>query len=274
MSIFRHMAGSIHAKHIQCALGPGVQANQSVEDAWELLMTEADGYDPLSRISLVLDGNHPVGYIGFDSLDSSQKDVASVAEPIPPDGLVSAETPVLEVAKLFSKESRHFYFVLQESQITGTVHYEDLLGPQFKLCLFALTLELETAALDLALKDPAASWSVLSEGRKRKAMLAYNDRYSRTPDPERLPIDQLLGCTMFIDKGKILRKRRLIADSPGEIDSLFDTADHVRNSCAHTDPDKEFVSLLLDRASIQGFIAKTEEMIASMRRRLRSLAAK
>ncbi len=237
-------------------------------------MTEADGYDPLSKISLVLAGDRPVGYIGLDSLDSNQKDVASVAEPIPADGLVSADTPVLEVARLFAKESRHFYFVLQESQITGTIHYEDLLGPQFKLCLFALTLELETTALDLALKDPAASWSVLSEGRKRKAMLAYNDRYSREPDPERLPIDQLLGCTMFIDKGKILRKQRLIADPPNEIDSLFDTADRVRNSSAHTDPDKEFVRLLLDRASIQGFIAKTEKMIASMRRKLRNSGGK
>jgi hypothetical protein len=274
MSIFRHLAGSVHAKHIQCALGPTVQANQSIEDAWELLMTEADGYDPLSRISLVLAGDRPVGYVGFDSLDSSLKDVASVAEPIPADGLVSADTPVLEIAKLFSKESRHFYFVLQESQITGTIHYEDLLGPQFKLCLFALTLELETTALDLALKDPAASWSVLSEGRKRKAMLAYNERYSRDPDAERLPIDQLLGCTLFIDKGKILRKRRMIAGGPNEIDSLFGKADRVRNSCAHTDPDKEFVHLLLDRASMQGFIAKTEGMIASMRRQLRSLAGK
>ncbi len=237
-------------------------------------MTEADGYDPLSRLSLVLAGDRPVGYIGFESLDTSLKDVASVAEPILADGLVSADTPVLEVAKLFSKESRGFYFVLQESQITGTIHYEDLLGPQFKLCLFALTLELETTALDLALKDPAASWSVLSEGRKRKAMFAYNNRYSREPDPERLPIYQLLGCTMFIDKGTILRKRRLIADGSNEIDSLFDKADRVRNSCAHTDPDKEFVHLLLGRASLQGFIAKTEEMIASMRRQLGNLADK
>jgi hypothetical protein len=79
---------------------------------------------------------------------------------------------------------------------------------------------------------------------------------------------------LFIDKGKILRKRRMIAGGPNEIDSLFGKADRVRNSCAHTDPDKEFVHLLLDRASMQGFIAKTEGMIASMRRQLRSLAGK
>jgi hypothetical protein len=270
MSIFRQMAGSIRAKHIQTALGPPVQPNQSVAEASERLMEAcADaGYDPMSRISLVLAGSRPVAWIGLDSLDSTLKDVASAADPIPADGMVSADTPLLELAKLFSEESRHFYFVLHESQITGTIHYEDLLGPQFKLCLFALTLELETAALDLALQEPMASWSVLSKGRQEKAVEAYRHRYSQEPDAKRFPFDQLLGCTMFIDKGKILKKRRLIANAPNEIDSVFDKADRVRNSCAHTDPEKDFPGLLLDRLSLQGFICKTEEMIAAIRRQL------
>jgi hypothetical protein len=215
-----------------------------------------------------------MGWIGFDSLDATLKDVASAADPIPADGMVSADTPVLELVKLFSNESYHFYFVLQESQITGTVHYEDLVGSPFKLCLFALTLELETVALDLALQKPIPSWSVLSEGRREKAIEVYRHRYKREPDPERLPFDHFLGCTTFIDKGTILTKRKLITNASKEIDSVFRKAERVRNSCAHTDPDKGSGDFLLDRAPLQSFIGETEEMISSMRRQLQNLGGK
>lgn len=274
MSIFRHMAGSIQARHIQRALGPAVRANDSIGDASDTLSVGSfeGGYDPMERISLVLAGDRPVGWIGFDSLDVALKDIASAADLISADGMVSADTPVLELVKLFTNDSPHFYFVLQESQITGTIHYEDLLGSPFKLCLFALTLELETVALDLALQKPVASWSVLSEGRREKAMDVYRHRYKRESDPERLPFDHLLGCTTFIDKGTVLKKRELTTYGSNDIDSVFSDAERVRNSCAHTDPDKEFGRLLMDRTSLQGFITKTEDMMDSMRRQLQNLA--
>jgi hypothetical protein len=202
-------------------------------------------------------------------LDGTVTEVATVAQAIPASGMVSADTPVIEVVKLFSDNSSHFYFVLQESQITGTIHYEDLFGAPFKLCLFALTLELEAAALDLVLQAPLASWSVLPDRRQRKALEVYSRRYSREPDPARLPVDHLLGCTLFIDKATILRKRGLITDGSNDIRSVFGEADRVRNSCAHTDPEKDF-GRLLDRASLQGFITRTERMIAAIRRRLHS----
>jgi hypothetical protein len=272
MSIFRHVAGSVQAKHIQNALGPKVQANQSGLAAWELLYEESNDYDPMSRISLVLAGDRPVGWIALDSLDSTTNDVSVsvAAKPIPADRMVSGDTPVLEVVKLFSNDSSPFYFVLQESQITGTIDYEDLFGSPFKLCLFALTLELETAALDLALQTPAASWSALSEGRHKEALRVYTQRYSREPDTEKLPFDHLLGCTTFIDKGTILKKRKLITDGSSDIESVFRKANRVRNSCAHTDPEKEFSRLVLERAALQGFITKTEEMIAAIRRQLQT----
>ena len=142
----------------------------------------------MSRISLVLAGDRPVGWIALDSLDSTKGNVASAANSIPADGMVSADTPVLELVKLFSDNSSPFYFVLQESQITGTVHYEDLLGPPFKLCMFALTLELEVAALGLALKTPLASWSVLSEGRQKKAFDVYRQKYRGNQTPGSCPL--------------------------------------------------------------------------------------
>src|ERR1019366_5860278 len=165
MSVFRHLAGSVQAKHIQGALGPRVRGDQSGQEASELLLEASmdNGYDPMSRISLVMAGDRPVGWIGLDMLDPTESEVATVAEAVSASAMVSGDTPVLEVVRLFSNNSGHFYFVLQESQITGTIHYADLVGAPFKLCLFALTLELETAALDLALQTPIDSWSALSE---------------------------------------------------------------------------------------------------------------
>ena len=276
MSIFRQMAGSIQARHIQRPLGPPVQANDSIGDASDSLSVASfeGGYDPMERISLVLAADRPVACIAFEDLEATLKDVSSAAEPILADDIVSADTPVLELVKLFSNESRVLYFVLHESQITGTIYYEDLLGSSFKLCLFALTLELEAVALDLALQKPRVSWSVMSDGRREKAMDVYRHRYKREPDPGRLPFDHLLGCTTFIDKGTILKKRRLIAYGPDEIDSIFSEAERVRNSCAHTDPEKELGRLLLDRASLLGFINKTEEMIDSIRGQLQNQPGK
>ena len=229
-----------------------------------------NGYDPMSRISLVMAGDRPVGWIGLDMLDPTESEVATVAEAVSASAMVSGDTPVLEVVRLFSNNSGHFYFVLQESQITGTIHYADLVGAPFKLCLFALTLELETAALDLALQTPIDSWSALSEGRQEKTLDVYRQRYSREPDTSRLPLDHLLGCTMFIDKGTILKKRNLISAGSNDIKSVFDKANRVRNSCAHTDAEKDFGHLLLDPASLQGFITSTEDMIAAIRKQLRS----
>jgi len=64
-------------------------------------------------------------------LDGSGQDLTEAAETIAPDAILSAETSAINIAELFSKSSRHFYFVLQESEITGTIHYEDLLTSPF-----------------------------------------------------------------------------------------------------------------------------------------------
>ena len=68
-----------------------------------------------------------------------------------------------------------------------------------------------------------------------------------------------------IDKGTILKKRGLITDGFNDIKSVIGEADRVRNSCARTDPEKDFGHLLLDRASLQGFITSAEDMIAATR---------
>jgi hypothetical protein len=270
MTIFRQLAEFIKARHIQSALGPAVLTGDSPTDGWDSLSEAAreGGYDPMERISLVLDGNHPVGWIGFDSIVATVSDMSSIADPIPTEGMVSADTHVLELVGLFAQRRQPFYFVLEGSRITGTISYDNLFAPPFRLCLLALTLELETAALDRALVSPMVSWSVLPEGRQEKAIEIFRARGGHEPNPEWPPYDQFLACTTFIDKATILRKRRLTVHAPNEIDTVFARAERVRNACAHTDPDGHFIGLILDRSFLFEFIRNTEQMANSIREHL------
>jgi hypothetical protein len=84
--------GSVQAKHIQRALGPRFRGDQSAQEVSELLSeaAAAGGYDPMSRMSPVLAGDRPVGWIGLDMLDAGS-DAATVAETISADGILSAD---------------------------------------------------------------------------------------------------------------------------------------------------------------------------------------
>ena len=271
-SIFRHLAGSIQAKHIQSALGPSIRAGLSMSDASEVLIDSAreGGYWEMSRISLVVaDDDQVVSWIGFDMLTGGSDGVGSVAEPVVTGQMLSGDTPALEVVKLFAQNSNSFYFVLQEAQITGTLHYEDLFRSPFKLCLFALVLELEAAALDLALKEPAASWSALPSGRQHKAEEVYEKKYHGSGDRENPPFDDLLSCTMYCDKATILRKLGIGADCSIDINSLFSKAEGVRNSCAHTNSENDRWDKLMNRASLPDFIAQIEKITGAIRDQLR-----
>ena len=66
----------------------------------------------------------------------------------------------------------------------------------------------------------------------------------------------------------MLKKGRLVTDAASDIDSVFSEANRVRNSCAHTDPEKDLGHPLLDRDPLLRFITSTEDMIAAIQKRL------
>jgi hypothetical protein len=232
-----------------------------VADAYEVVSEAAidGGYDPMSRLSLVRSGIETVGWTGFDMMDNDAGSVGNCTESIAPGSMLTANTAVLKVIDLFASESSHFFFVLDNNQITGTLHYNDLFKLPFRLCLFALTLELEQVALELALLAPRESWEVLSEPRRKKAIEVYQKR--RGKPPQHNPFDELLSCTMFCDKGTIIWRRKLLPDmSRSRIESIFGKADRVRNACAHTNPEEASV-ILLERDQLRGFVCDSQAVI-------------
>lgn len=213
-----------------------------------------------AQYSLVRDGSTIVGYA--DELDISQSlatdaengdgpaTVRDVMFELTPDRLLSGDTPARRALGLF-KDADPFapFFVLEGNDIVGILDYDCFFKPPFKVCLFALALQLEQRSLWLCVQDAEASWMALSAGRREKAISMKLKR-----DQERAPTglptdveqrmrsgpDELLGYTMFIDKKTIICKRNLLPKiGKREVERAFDAVQDLRNQCAHPDTFEE-----------------------------------
>lgn len=257
------MARLVLVRDLQAPLGPQLDAEQSASDASDTLNEASveQGYDPMARISIVVRKRNIIGWTGFDMLVADKK-VCECIDPIQASSVLSADTTALEAVEIFGSTSHHFFFVLHHNRVTGTLHYGDLFSLPVKLCLFALTLDLEDSALRLALIWARDSWQCLTEERRKRGEAVYELRYKHSPHSEGGPYDQLLGCTTFCDKGNILKKCGLVPEISGKkIDSIFSRAERVRNSCAHTNPDNTGNMALVERADLCQFIEEIQRAI-------------
>jgi hypothetical protein len=81
---------------------------------WRSLFTEDSTFpNPLHTFWRV------IGWFGFDMLDADQSIIGDCAEPLRPDGMLAADTPVIEAAKAFAGDAPHIYFILNENRIDG-----------------------------------------------------------------------------------------------------------------------------------------------------------
>lgn len=235
--------------------------------AWVEQCAESD-QDPMDEIALVTERGRIVGWLGFDML-MADKSIGDCFEPLRLDAMLTADTPVMEAVKALSKEDPHFYFVLDESRISGWLGYTHLYKLPFRLCLMALLLGIEHLASDLIKREPDASRAVLSPERVAKLKQIYKSRGFRENENGEEYGSLLLDCTTLADKMKILRKR-FGTVVPASRDKLFDTAEKMRNSLAHPREEDEIADVL-DRRKLIPFIAWAErirsEMEAALERR-------
>lgn len=256
-------------------LGPSFDAQMSFADANDALISAwhnaGFAYDLPDQVSLVHDGPQVVGWYTIDMFDSDLHHIAEVMRPIHASELVAADTPVFKLVRLLTERPKSglVLFVLEQDAIIGTISPAMLRHPVFRLCLFALSLELEEAALSAAMVNPLASWNALSEARRVKAQEVYD----RVSGPNRRktalghkPLGPLLASTMISDKGRIVCKRKLLpAWSRSRIESLFALAEKVRNWCAHTRDSQEESPLGLLAKNAAEFIAFCTEVIGALR---------
>jgi len=244
VNVFTSLTSSIRARDLVEPLGPPLSASMSFEDADDVLISacvEAGfAYDIGDRVSLVFEDDRVVGWYTVDMRDRDVGCVRDACSQIYPSEIVAGDTSAFKLVHLMASRPRSgiVLFVLDEDAIVGTVSPFVFHAPLFRICLFSLTLELETAALNAALVNPLASWNALSEGRRAKAQEIFGHfaRESRRPmSSDQPPIGDLLSATTFADKGKIIAKRQLLANRKrGDVESLFAKAERIRNWCAHT----------------------------------------
>lgn len=266
---FMQMAALVTVRDLQNPLGPHLTEDIDAEQLSDVLVSAAmDGeYEPTSRISLVHDGAVLLGWAAIDSfaVDGEPESLHDVLEPVRPDGLIAAETSYFKAAEIFGQSTDpHFYFVLDGSSITGTLHGDSFFKLPGRLCLFALVLELEHAALQACLADAARSWGLLSDSRRERAVNAFKFCHPNASlDP--LPLRDLLEATMFCDKSSmILKSGRLEGEARKLAEGVFGKADSVRNACAHTSGEDR-LPRLLDRRRLLEFIRDCQESIKQVR---------
>jgi hypothetical protein len=170
-----------------------------------------------------------------------------LAKTITADRIVSITTPFRQAVHFFANGETS-YCVLDGDRIVGVLRPSHLYAPRAVLCYFALTLDLETAALDLCTWFPDA-WHALPELRQAQVKTRWDQKMKKmrqddwadlladgeyTRELKQFLIHDAMQCTNFIDKATMIKKSKLLIDqSNTRIDKVFSRAERVRNACVH-----------------------------------------
>lgn len=168
------------------------------------------------------------------------------ANKVNPSRIVSDNTPFHKAVHFFAS-SESPYCILNADQIVGIYRPHHVLHPRALFCYLALTLDLETAALDLCTWF-SDGWHSLSKDRQDAARETYVQKFHKLrkhdwealieegvdSESKSLLIRDILQCTNFCDKSTIICKSKLLIDqSNTRVQKVFGRAQRVRNACAH-----------------------------------------
>jgi hypothetical protein len=284
-SIFEQVTSALTIKSICRPMGPDIPAGTSFE---EMVDMDDQGLDPVSSPSRVVNSDdNTVGVAWFEdyanaanAFEHLTKDegapeiIDDVMQDLEANRLLSSNTTILEAVKLFTEKGSLYFYVIDINRIIGVLSYKDLFRPIGRIAFLTLALEIEELALDLCQSPKVAEecWLSISDGRKRKSIEIFSDRYRRYPrlknelrdrisDVElRAAFDdgrdgtaesfwlramgtsdvlRLLACTALSDKATMIWKQKLIEKtSRRDLLKFFRDLETVRNSCAHPGNDE------------------------------------
>lgn len=264
-TIFRQLTNLITVEDI-CSPIETYDGNRSVDEVleeWAIDLPLEKGIDSMEQIALIRLEGKLIGWFGFDMLHGGKK-LYEIADPTIADKVISANTPLLEAIKIFSENQQSFYFILKSNQLLGWLNYTDFYKLPFRLCLYALLINLEKMMLDIAESSPLIAIKFLPSGRLEKAKKLYDDRgYSKDKNGKETTA-KLLECTTFIDKISIMRKWKSVRLAiPALDDELYKIAEKLRNELAHPRMEEQSL-LLLPKEKILPFINWADEFCQQM----------
>lgn len=262
LSTYTRLTNLIAVRDVLTPIRVSIPASSSLRQAVRIADDMGPGDTGLPY--LVRDGTHVVGATYYWDLrsgledgppdDADERDRAGVRTAmttITPDLIITADTSLWRAARLLmeARSDLFTWFVFDGHEIEGTLTYRDLFKPPFRVCLFAMTVELEQLSLRVCMRGARESWMSLTENRRTRALdamrRAQERREPKKHAPDRFDMlsqhpELLLEYTTFIDKKTILIKRNLLPKAQRrEIEETFDSIEELRNRCAHPDSSDE-----------------------------------
>lgn len=264
-TLFRRFAALVKIRDISRGLGRALEHDYSPPAAMRILEEAAQrhGFDPTDRYSLVMRENRAIGWISFFEVATTEAPtIARACSQLSANDMISADIDALQAVQIVVARNDAPLFVLDGNVVTSSVEYQDLFAPAFRLCLFALTLQLESIALNALLPVAVSAIGTLSAGRLKKASfvhkLRFGDQLPETPA-------NLLRCTTFIDKGDLLAKRKLVPTmEKRKLKRLFLQAERVRNYCAHPTVTDDQKTTAISRQELTDFIEQCHLLMAAL----------
>ncbi len=231
----------------------------AVREDWDSKVGHTRDETPFDHIGLVSKDGVPVGTIGYEDLEE-QRSIWATMDKLSWKTVVSADTALVEAAKLFSPQSPYVFLVLRQNELIGWMSYHHLLGIPFRACLFSLLLGIEQAMLDVVMTAPALAVSKLPTGRLTKAKEVYLARGHKLDKSGIAEPRLLLECTNFIDKATVIQKcPQTAANITAVKDKAMKKAERVRNCLAHPTRERELV-MLLSKNHIHAFLAWADKL--------------
>lgn len=262
MSTFKELSQLINVNDICEPFIGKFDNSRSIESVWEewsIDLCNEKALDPMEQIALVQQHQKIIGWIGFDMLDSS-KTLYECMDPIGGDILISSDTPLLEAINTVCSRNDSIYLVLKGNQFIGFLEYSHFYKLPFRMCLFALLIDLERMMLKITKSDPTSFLKNLSKGRLDHAKKIYGYRGFSLNKENKEYDSNLIDCTTFIDKFKMLRKNPVVIQKCPNIKSKFtNIAEKIRNSIAHPEG-QESRLLPIKREKLLPFIQWSEEL--------------
>ena len=106
-SVFDHIARLVLVRNLRTKLGPQLDGDQAIDEAWEILRDAPGGWD---QISLVAQNGRITGYVDYDSAHNEGTTVSDITKRIQSDSVLSADATALEAVDLFTTTQHNFFF--------------------------------------------------------------------------------------------------------------------------------------------------------------------
>jgi len=263
MSTFEELSKLISVTDICEPFIGEFEHSQSVESVWEEWiqdLCDEKNLDPMDQFALVKSNQKIIGWVGFEDLDSDKKTLFECTKPITGNILISSDTPLLEAIRVVCRSKDFLFIVLKGNQFIGWLWYNHFHKLPFRMCLFALLIDLERMLLKLTMSNPTLFLGNLNPNRIDNAKKIYrNRRYSLNKEGKEFDA-KLIECTTFIDKFNMLIENPVIVQKcPNINNKLRNTAEVIRNYAAHPEGEKSGL-LPIKKEKLIPFIEWAEEL--------------